>query len=204
MHLIYLASNQCTLSAERRARVRPSGCSSAFGLEFGLWSQPRAFPHRQPNTTGIPQASGELVRGSAEEWYHDLFDRRVSELYVNGTRYREYLIARHRISINRLCPTRASCPWAKLSSINARPTRRGAWSAPRSSLLTQYRLLSFSLTPTMYYGRRSRRSCSFVLVLGLFASRASADFAVCQSGWEWVSDIISFSISKQFRRLRGR
>ena len=39
-----------------------------------------------------------------------------------------------------------------------------------------------------------RKACLFVLVLGVLAPRAFADFAVCKAGWEWVSDPLHFLI----------
>lgn len=36
--------------------------------------------------------------------------------------------------------------------------------------------------------------CLFLLVFGVFAPRALADFAMCQAGWEWVSGPLGFSI----------
>ena len=33
-----------------------------------------------------------------------------------------------------------------------------------------------------------RRAFLFVFVFGVLAPRALAAFAVCQAGWEWVSD----------------
>lgn len=44
----------------------------------------------------------------------------------------------------------------------------------------------------MSLGAGVRKVCLFVLVFGVLAPRAFADFAVCKSGWEWVSVILGF------------
>ena len=41
-----------------------------------------------------------------------------------------------------------------------------------------------------------RKACLFVLVLGVLAPRALADFAVCQAGWEWVGRALGFTIPR--------
>jgi len=35
-----------------------------------------------------------------------------------------------------------------------------------------------------------RKVCLLVIVFGVFVPRALAAFAVCQAGWEWVSEIL--------------
>jgi len=41
----------------------------------------------------------------------------------------------------------------------------------------------------MYDGAVVRNSCLFLLILGLFVPHALAAFAVCQAGWDWVSNL---------------
>jgi len=42
----------------------------------------------------------------------------------------------------------------------------------------------------MFLNAGVRKICVSVLVFGVLAPRAFADFAVCQAGWEWVSDFL--------------
>ena len=39
-----------------------------------------------------------------------------------------------------------------------------------------------------------RKAFLFIFVFGVLAPRALAAFAVCQAGWEWVSDTFGFPI----------
>jgi len=39
-----------------------------------------------------------------------------------------------------------------------------------------------------------RKAFLFIFVFGVLAPRALAAFAVCQAGWEWVSDPFGFPI----------
>ena len=48
-----------------------------------------------------------------------------------------------------------------------------------------------------------RKICVFVLVFGVLAPRAFADFAVCQAGWEWVSDSLRSLYSEIIRLLES-
>ena len=48
-----------------------------------------------------------------------------------------------------------------------------------------------------------RKICAFVLVFGVLAPRAFADFAVCQAGWEWVSNFLRFLYPKIVRLPEG-
>jgi len=48
-----------------------------------------------------------------------------------------------------------------------------------------------------------RKICAFVLVFGVLAPRAFADFAVCQAGWEWVSDSLRFLCHEIIRLPEG-
>ena len=41
-----------------------------------------------------------------------------------------------------------------------------------------------------------RKTCLFVLILGVLAPRALAAFATCQAGWEWVGDALGFSVPR--------
>lgn len=40
----------------------------------------------------------------------------------------------------------------------------------------------------MYDSASVKDSCLFVVILGLFVSRALAASAACQADWDWVSD----------------
>ena len=48
----------------------------------------------------------------------------------------------------------------------------------------------------MSLGVGVRKICLFVLVFGVFAPRAFAQSAVCQTGWDWVSDSLDLSIPR--------
>ena len=53
---------------------------------------------------------------------------------------------------------------------------------------------SLSFAPTMSLVAGVRKAFLFVFVFGVLAPRALAAFAVCQAGWEWVSDRFGFPL----------
>lgn len=72
------------------------------------------------------------------------------------------------------------------------------WIRPKMSARFQFgpNVIFFLSCSTMSLIAGVRKACLFLLVLGVFAPRALAAFAVCQAGWEWVGDLIDIPISR--------